>query len=151
MLVLLGLFTSSLATFLAFSRSRASWAPEPRQYVLEGRRREVRPSPRHRPGHRRRWLGAAGLFLPPLMGIVIADSGWRAAYLTMALLGALPFVLVFFARSARRHPSRRWTAPRCRGSRSPTALRNRAFWSLCVVFFLLGWALLTMVPPSFRC
>lgn len=91
-------------------------------------------------------LGTAGLLLPPLMGIVIADGGWRAAYLTMALLAALPFVLVFFARLSA--PSAvvavdRSTLP---GLTLGTAVRRREFWSLCIVFFLLGWALLTMIP-----
>ncbi|MDQ0642796.1 MFS transporter [Microbacterium murale] len=91
-------------------------------------------------------LGTAGLLLPPLMGIVIANGGWRAAYLTMAVLAALPFVLVFFARLSA--PSAvvaidRTTLP---GLTLRTAVRRREFWSLCVVFFLLGWALLTMIP-----
>lgn len=91
-------------------------------------------------------LGTAGLVLPPLMGVVIANGGWRAAYLTMAILAALPFVLVFFARLSA--PSTvvaidRSTLP---GLTLRDALRRREFWSLCIVFFLLGWALLTMIP-----
>ncbi len=96
---MIGLFTSSLATFLAFYAlagilGAGTSAVTYSKAVVEkfDRRRGIAL------GIVAGGLGAAGLFLPPLMGIVIADSGWRAAYLTMALLGALPFVLVFFAR-----------------------------------------------------
>ncbi|WP_347977113.1 MFS transporter [Microbacterium sp. ProA8] len=147
MLVMIGLFTSNLATFLAFYAlagvlGAGTSAVTYSKAVVEkfDRRRGIAL------GIVAGGLGAAGLFLPPLMGIVIADSGWRAAYLTMAVLGALPFVLVFFARlsaPAAVAAIDRSTLP---GLTVAGALRNRAFWSLCVVFFLLGWALLTMVP-----
>ncbi|MBD3942738.1 MFS transporter [Microbacterium sp. NEAU-LLC] len=146
-LVMLSVFTSSLATFLAFYAlagvlGAGTSAVTYSKAVIDAfdRRRGIAL------GIVAGGLGAAGLVLPPLMGTVIAADGWRAAYLTMALLGALPFVLLFFARlsaPASVAAVDRSTLP---GLSVPEALRTRAFWSLCIVFFLLGWALLTMVP-----
>ncbi|MCC4909203.1 MFS transporter [Microbacterium sp. cx-59] len=146
-MILLSTLTSSLATFLSFYAvagilGAGTSAVTYSKAVVEefDRRRGIAL------GIVAGGLGAAGLVLPPLMGVVIADSGWRAAYLVMALLAALPFVLVFFARLT--PPSAvaavdRSTLP---GLTLRLAIRRREFWSLCVVFFLLGWALLTMIP-----
>lgn len=145
-LVLLAAFTQSLVTFLALYAmagllGAGTSAVTYSKAVVEkfDRRRGIAL------GIVAGGLGAAGFVLPPLMGAVIASNGWRAAYLAMALLGALPFVLVFFARL--RPPATvaedRSTLP---GLSIAEAVRGRLFWSLCAVFFLLGWALLTMVP-----
>lgn len=91
-------------------------------------------------------LGTAGLALPPLMGMIIAGGGWRSAYVTMALLAAVPFVLVFFARLTPPKSVVAVDPASLPGLTFRAAMRTREFWSLCVVFFLLGWALLTMVP-----
>nr|WP_218680751.1 MFS transporter [Rhodococcus qingshengii] len=93
-------------------------------------------------------LGLAGLGLPPLMAAVIASGGWRNAYLTLALLALVPLILLAFTKfdspskgagiSTLVDPD---PAPSVRQS-----LATREFWTLAVSFFLLGWALLSMVP-----
>ncbi|WGW11894.1 MFS transporter [Saxibacter everestensis] len=99
-------------------------------------------------------LGAAGLLLPPLMGVVVAAYGWRGAYLTMALLALSPVLVLPFARLA--NPGKARTAagqaaapattPEPAGPSRGQVLRGKEFWLLCAAFFFLGWALLTMVP-----
>ncbi|OZC53648.1 hypothetical protein CH267_15705 [Rhodococcus sp. 06-621-2] len=92
-------------------------------------------------------LGLAGLGLPPLIATVIAAGGWRDAYLTLALLALVPLLLLavtkFPTPTGSAHPMRehRTVAPSVRQS-----LATREFWTLVVSFFLLGWALLSMVP-----
>ena len=93
-------------------------------------------------------LGAAGLLLPPLIGAVTASSGWRSAYLVMGALGVLPLLFLLVARLPR-HAGASATAENSSpvpGLTVPQALRRVEFWTLCGVFLILGWALLTMVP-----
>lgn len=156
MLALLGVLTTSLFTFLLFYAlagllGAGTSAVTYTKTVIEAfdRRRGVAL------GLMAGGLGCAGLILPPLMGTMIASGGWRSAYLTMAMLAALPFVLVFFVRLTS-SPS---PAPVQPSGSAPVAgpaetkiisirdgVRRREFWGLCAAFFLLGWALLTMVP-----
>ncbi|MDJ0105162.1 MFS transporter [Rhodococcus erythropolis] len=93
-------------------------------------------------------LGLAGLGLPPLMAAVIASGGWRNAYLTLALLALVPLILLAFTKFDSPSKGAGATtlvdpdlAPSVRQS-----LATREFWTLAVSFFLLGWALLSMVP-----
>ncbi|WP_313823284.1 MFS transporter [Citricoccus sp.] len=148
-LTMLGLYTSSLAVFLMFYAfagilGAGTSAVTYSKAIVEkfDTRRGIAL------GIMAAGLGCAGLLLPPLMGIVIANAGWRGAYLTMAALAALPFVLVFFARLG--SPSAAATEPAAAEIHKPAhirhAMRRREFWILCASFFLLGWALLTMVP-----
>ncbi|MBD7996310.1 MFS transporter [Arthrobacter sp. Sa2CUA1] len=94
-------------------------------------------------------LGAAGLLLPPLMGTVIAAYGWRGAYLTMSVLALAPLLILAVIRLT---PSDAGSTPSAvsaghlPGLSRGQALRNREFWTLIAAFFVLGWALLTMVP-----
>lgn len=93
-------------------------------------------------------LGAAGLLLPPLIGAVTASSGWRSGYLVMGALGILPLLFLLMARLPR-HPGASATAENSSplpGLTVPQASRGVEFWTLCGVFLILGWALLTMVP-----
>ncbi|MEO9247737.1 MFS transporter [Citricoccus nitrophenolicus] len=148
-LAMLGLFTSSLAVFLMFYAfagllGAGTSAVTYSKAIVEkfDTRRGIAL------GIMAGGLGSAGLLLPPLMGMIIADAGWRGAYLTMAALAALPFVLVFFARLSA--PSSTAMEPLAGTATKPAhlreAIRRREFWILCAAFFLLGWALLTMVP-----
>lgn len=96
-------------------------------------------------------LGAAGLLLPPFVGTVIAQYGWRGAYFAMGVLALAPLLILAFVKFPR--PSGEVTggkapaaAPLLSGITKGEALRNREFWTLIAAFFVLGWALLTMVP-----
>ena len=96
-------------------------------------------------------LGAAGLLLPPLMGTVIATYGWRGAYLTMSVLALAPLLILAVVRFPRPEESSNGPAPASQLGHLPgltrgQAVRNREFWTLIAAFFVLGWALLTMVP-----
>lgn len=160
-LVLLGTVTSSLALFLTFYAmagllGAGTSAVTYSKAIVEtfDTRRGIAL------GIMAGGLGTAGLILPPLMGMVISGSGWRGAYLVMALLAALPFVLAFFARLGTPASTARTAAgadeapaavvPGTGTTGKPAhlrqAVRRREFWLLCASFFLLGWALLTMVP-----
>lgn len=96
-------------------------------------------------------LGAAGLLLPPLMGTVIAQYGWRSAYFTMGFLALMPLLILAFVKFPRPTSNtepvlRSTSAVELPGLTRGQALHNREFWTLIVAFFVLGWALLTMVP-----
>lgn len=93
-------------------------------------------------------LGVAGLLLPPMVSALVTSHGWRSVYFTMGLLGLLPLLLLIFAKFPQRtgsvHTAQiRATLP---GMSRSQALHSREFWTLLATFFMLGWALLTMVP-----
>lgn len=93
-------------------------------------------------------LGAAGLVLPPVMSAIIQASGWRAAYFAMGVLALVPLVFLVFAKFPKPSPSAlaQTARPGLPGSNLRQTMRGREFWTLMVAFFILGWALLTMVP-----
>ena len=96
-------------------------------------------------------LGVAGLLLPPFMGTVIAEYGWRGAYLAMGCLALTPLLVLGFVKFPRPTEATDSAVPSKEELRLPgltrgQAFRSREFWTLSVAFFVLGWALLTMVP-----
>ena len=90
-------------------------------------------------------LGAVGLIFPTLMGAVVAQWGWRYVCLVMAVLAIIPLIALAFTRNLQKSVSRAEAAT-LPGMTARQALRTREFWTLLVVFVLLGWALLSMVP-----
>lgn len=92
-------------------------------------------------------LGAAGLLLPPMMGAIIEESGWRTAYFTMSMLSLIPLVFLFFAKMPKPVSSHDGESSGQLPDQNPgVSVRTREFWTLVSAFFILGWALLTMVP-----
>jgi MFS family permease len=112
-------------------------------------------------------LGGSALLMPMLMGVVVAGFGWRGGYLTVGLLALTPLLVLPFARWTVRSgsmPDASVAAPAAPGhgpsgtsAKAPAApvltgpsvaqvVRGREFWMLCAAFFVLGWALLTLVP-----
>ncbi|WP_369371208.1 MFS transporter [Promicromonospora sp. Populi] len=93
-------------------------------------------------------LGAAGLLLPPIIGAVTASSGWRSAYVVMGAIAFLPLLLLLVPRLLDRPgaSAKAGNSSSLPGLTVPQALRRVEFWTLCGVFLVLGWALLTMVP-----
>ena len=93
-------------------------------------------------------LGLAGLGLPPLIATVIAAGGWRDAYLTLAVLTLVPLLLLAVTKFGRPTGSttKAFTSSRAVAPSVRQSLATREFWTLVVSFFLLGWALLSMVP-----
>lgn len=91
-------------------------------------------------------LGSAALIYPLLMGWAIATWGWRSAYVVMAVLAAIPLLGLFVLREPEGRRERGATAVILPGLTRREAVRDRAFWTLLVTFFLLGWALVSMVP-----
>lgn len=112
-------------------------------------------------------LGGSALLMPMLMGVVVAGFGWRGGYLTVGLLALAPLLVLPFARWTVRAPETADAAGEARmeaghaasGTLEPAppapaltgpgvaqVVRGRAFWMLCAAFFVLGWALLTLVP-----
>ncbi|MFJ6263098.1 MFS transporter [Rhodococcus erythropolis] len=93
-------------------------------------------------------LGVAGLALPPLIAAVIASGGWRNAYLVLSLLALAPLLLLAITRID--SPTLRSSGQTVPGGPSAPTIRStlatREFWTLVVSFFLLGWALLSMIP-----
>ncbi|MGV9923448.1 MFS transporter [Nocardia rhamnosiphila] len=93
-------------------------------------------------------LGLAGLGLPPLIAAVVAAGGWRDAYLTVALLALVPLLLLVVTKFPT--PAGRAGTPAGDERKAAPAvghsLMTREFWTLVVSFFLLGFALLSMVP-----
>lgn len=93
-------------------------------------------------------LGSAGLILPPVMSSIIETYGWRAAYFSMGVLALVPLVFLAFAKLPKSIPA---APPKKTDEIIPSRslgrqVRSREFLTLVVAFFLLGWALLTMVP-----
>ncbi|EMQ97436.1 MFS transporter [Paeniglutamicibacter gangotriensis] len=93
-------------------------------------------------------LGAAGLTLPPLVSALVSLHGWRSVYFALGLLGLVPLVLLIFTKLP--HLPRQNRVPQEHagfpGMPRPQTKYGREFWTLMVSFFMLGWALLTMVP-----
>lgn len=93
-------------------------------------------------------LGSAGLILPPVMSSIIESFGWRAAYFSMGVLALVPLIFLVFAKLPKSIPA----APSKKTDEILPSRglgrqeRSREFWTLVVAFFLLGWALLAMVP-----
>lgn len=89
-------------------------------------------------------LGSVGLVFPPLMGAATAAFGWRSTFVVMAALAILPLIVLLFVKLP---PAAAKTADsELPGITPRQALRRREFWMLMVIFFLIGWALLTLVP-----
>ncbi|MGO1628312.1 MULTISPECIES: MFS transporter [unclassified Microbacterium] len=89
-------------------------------------------------------LGSVGLVFPPMMGAIAEGFGWRATFLAMAVLAIVPLFGLIFAKIPAAS-ERTATAP-LRGMTPRAALGRREFWMLLAIFFLIGWALLSMVP-----
>jgi MFS family permease len=91
-------------------------------------------------------LGAVALIFPPLMGWAIATWGWRSAFVTMAAIALVPLVALAFVRM----PDDRGVAPAdprsLPGMPPARAVRTREFWTLIIAFFVLGYALVSMIP-----
>lgn len=92
-------------------------------------------------------LGASGLLLPSLMGVVIESGGWRAAYITMSVLALVPLIFLLFAKFPKAgEPDRPSSHQSTEDDDHGSTRMGREFWTLILAFLLLGWALLTMVP-----
>ncbi|MGO3153305.1 MAG: MFS transporter [Galactobacter sp.] len=112
-------------------------------------------------------LGGSALLMPMLMGVVVNAFGWRGGYLTVGLLALTPLLVLPFARwmvrgrvlpdadgAARAAPGHTSSgtsvkvpaAPLLPGPTVGEVVRGKEFWMLCAAFFVLGWALLTLVP-----
>jgi predicted MFS family arabinose efflux permease len=82
--------------------------------------------------------GLASTLAPPILSRVIADHGWRAGYLALALTvaAATPVILLLLGRGPR-------TVVRSaagEGAELGEALRDPIFWSLAAAFFLVALA-----------
>ncbi len=98
-------------------------------------------------------IGAGTLLLPPLAGLVVADMGWRAAYLALAIvmlaIGGVAALLLDDQPEAHGVgpdglPARAQTAAAAATARSFTfaiAIRSRPFWILYVACSFSGLAL----------
>ena len=93
-------------------------------------------------------LGSVGLIFPPLMGAATAAYGWRSTFAIMAALAILPLFVLFFVKLpvAAEGSTVKVANSQLPGMAPAQALRRREFWMLMVIFFLIGWALLTLVP-----
>lgn len=89
-------------------------------------------------------LGSVGLIFPPLMGAATEAFGWRATFVVMAALAILPLIALIFVKLPA--AAGRTANDRLPGITPRQALRRREFWMLMAIFFLIGWALLTLVP-----
>jgi MFS family permease len=94
-------------------------------------------------------LGSTALLFPILMGWAIATWGWRSTYVVMAILAVIPLIVLLLVKlpdDAGRGRPVRASAETLPGITPRQALHGRAFWTLLIVFFLLGWALVSMIP-----
>jgi len=98
-------------------------------------------------------IGAGTLLLPPLAGLIVADMGWRAAYLALAFImlatGVVAALLLDDQPELRGVgpdglPPQPVTAASVAGARSfplSVALRSRPFWTLYIACVFSGLAL----------
>ncbi|GAA5092207.1 MFS transporter [Microbacterium yannicii] len=91
-------------------------------------------------------LGSVAIFFPVLMGWAIQTWGWRSTYVIMTICALIPLVLVFFVKLPDDRKVRAASAAPLPGISPREALRGRAFWTLLVIFLLVGFALVSMVP-----
>lgn len=91
-------------------------------------------------------IGVIGVITPPLQNALIQRFDWRAAYVCMAVFAMLALIpiAVFFRENRGAATTAAAGAPAAsRDALQPgftvrEALRSRAFWQLCVAFFLVG-------------
>jgi len=94
-------------------------------------------------------LGAA--LMPQLVRAVIADQGWRVAYLYLAaiiLLWGLP-ILFAFLREPETGPGRHYVPVDRPGLTRGQAMKTRPFWTITVAIFLAPMAVIGTVAHSF--
>jgi sugar phosphate permease len=82
--------------------------------------------------------GIAGILLPTLLAPYAARLGWRQGFIAIGVLVALaaPLVGLLISRAQAIAPDARTNRAR-RGIRLGTALRQRTFWTLALVFALI--------------
>jgi MFS family permease len=85
-------------------------------------------------------IGISAALVPPSLGLVISQGGWRAGYFALAgvaLLGLLPAMLALPKNATRQDVSR--------ADRTPIA-RSREFWLMLVGFATMALAFAGMLP-----
>lgn len=97
--------------------------------------------------------GLFGMLSKPLLGWVIADHGWRAGYVALAmltLLVALPVTLLLFREPAEQAAPGQQPAPAdgmsLPGFSRGEALKQWRFWLIALVLFPLSFCLAGAVP-----
>ncbi len=78
--------------------------------------------------------GTAAILLPLLMQSVIADYGWRAGFITLALLAFAPWPLVYLWLKPRGGRAELDVGADLPGMGRREALRTRVFWTLALGF-----------------
>lgn len=78
--------------------------------------------------------GTAAILLPLLMQSVIADYGWRAGFITLALLAFAPWPLVYLWLKPRGGHAKLDVGADLPGMGHHEALRTRVFWTLALGF-----------------
>lgn len=82
--------------------------------------------------------GLSSATIPPILATIISSYGWRAGYVTLAIIVALatPFILLLLG-SSQRSTDESQSLP---GSTIHEALADRMLWGLGIVFFLVALA-----------
>ena len=78
--------------------------------------------------------GTAAIVLPLLMQSVIAEYGWRAGFVTLAILALLPWPLVYFWLKPRGGHAHLDVGAEVPGMGRREALCTRVFWTLAIGF-----------------
>lgn len=97
--------------------------------------------------------GTAAMLMPPFMQATIAEQGWRAGFLVLALLAVAPWPLVFVWLRQKESTARPAAGRELQGMGRRAALATRTFWTIVIGFSATAVAcsaLLVHLVPMLR-
>jgi MFS family permease len=91
-------------------------------------------------------IGVAAAFIPPALANVIADTGWRAGYYTLAIVPLVGAVLTALMLPSRHAMGARKSVVQVDAVESSNWVRSPVFWMLAGTFAMMSLSFMGLLP-----